>query len=302
VVIYLQGGVVLLTMRVSGVDVSPDLGGYIAGKGAVVGADQVILIRYTAAESRMVERSVTAGVVGELEQAGLHVKDALEVVGSRYWSLLCDDDTCCPAEGTEFDHEASPLEASRVLSGQRAVLASREGLQALYVARPDLCPTQAALEKAWAEESVPVGVRAYRCWRAVKRLRKGRLDRSAPSERLVARLIVSMQDVRVRDYVLARIALSDGPIDGYVDVLVQAAVASPEPLRARLAGAAAMALLSAGESSIAVDCLTNMAGRDSLARLVASAQSIPVAPDVIRRLLCDALPEVMRRIREADAQ
>lgn len=48
---------------------------------------------------------------------GLPVLEALRVTGDRYWSCLCHDPACCPAEGTHFDPNASPVPAEAVLRG-----------------------------------------------------------------------------------------------------------------------------------------------------------------------------------------
>jgi hypothetical protein len=48
---------------------------------------------------------------------GLPVLEALRVTGDRYWSCLCRDPACCPAEGTHYDPNSSPVPAEAVLRG-----------------------------------------------------------------------------------------------------------------------------------------------------------------------------------------
>ncbi|MEV0004412.1 DUF4192 domain-containing protein [Micromonospora sp. NPDC050980] len=60
--------------------------------------------------------------VGEaLDGAGLIVLDALRVTEGRWWSYLCDEPACCPADGTPYDPAASQVSAAAVFAGQVAL-------------------------------------------------------------------------------------------------------------------------------------------------------------------------------------
>lgn len=50
-------------------------------------------------------------------QRRLHVRDLLRVEGGRYWSYLCANTACCPAEGTAFDYQSHPAAAAMTLAG-----------------------------------------------------------------------------------------------------------------------------------------------------------------------------------------
>jgi hypothetical protein len=58
--------------------------------------------------------------------AGIAVREVLRAQGGRFWSYLCTDLSCCPAEGTPYSTEAHPL--TQQLGGP--VFASREALAA----------------------------------------------------------------------------------------------------------------------------------------------------------------------------
>ena len=61
--------------------------------------------------------------------AGLRVHDVLRVEDGRYWSYLCREPSCCPAEGVPFDAAAHP--AAQVLAGTgQPVRADRAALAA----------------------------------------------------------------------------------------------------------------------------------------------------------------------------
>jgi hypothetical protein len=61
--------------------------------------------------------------------AGLWLRDILRVEDGRYWSYLCTDPGCCPAEGVVFDPAAHPV--TKILAAEgRPVLPGREVLAA----------------------------------------------------------------------------------------------------------------------------------------------------------------------------
>lgn len=66
-------------------------------------------------------QSVLSAVHSELTAAGVGVLDAVRADGTRWWSMLCSDPSCCPTEGTPYDVETSRVAAEAVLAGlQRA--------------------------------------------------------------------------------------------------------------------------------------------------------------------------------------
>ncbi|MDG4804071.1 DUF4192 domain-containing protein [Micromonospora sp. WMMD980] len=60
-------------------------------------------------------------VGGALDEAGVIVLDALRVTDGRWWSYLCDEPACCPADGTPYDPAASQVSAAAVFAGQVAL-------------------------------------------------------------------------------------------------------------------------------------------------------------------------------------
>jgi hypothetical protein len=61
--------------------------------------------------------------------AGLWLRDVLRVEDSRYWSYLCTDPGCCPAEGVLFDASSHPVSAALTAAGL-LVLPGRNALAA----------------------------------------------------------------------------------------------------------------------------------------------------------------------------
>jgi hypothetical protein len=61
--------------------------------------------------------------------AGLPLRDVLRVDQGRYWSYLCQEPACCPAEGVPFDASAHPL-GEAIAANHGEVLSSRDALTA----------------------------------------------------------------------------------------------------------------------------------------------------------------------------
>lgn len=62
-------------------------------------------------------------------EVSLPLHDVLRVDEGRYWSYLCREPSCCPAEGVPFDAAAHPVGAAMASKGQE-LLSSREALAA----------------------------------------------------------------------------------------------------------------------------------------------------------------------------
>lgn len=145
----------------------------------------------------------------EARAHGLLVLEALRVTGSRYWSYLCRDSACCPAEGKHFDPNASPVPAEAVLRGMvpgdrracervRFLLDPVSGPARAAVAKAAVAEervrredTEAALKNRWLPE----------VWAALRE--EGRRRVTDPGT--LARLGVHLTELRVRDAVWTRI-------------------------------------------------------------------------------------------------
>jgi Domain of unknown function (DUF4192) len=62
-------------------------------------------------------------------RAGIRLHDVLRVEDGRYWSYLCTEPACCPAEGVPFDPDAHPAAQEMAALGHQ-VLANREAVAA----------------------------------------------------------------------------------------------------------------------------------------------------------------------------
>ena len=87
--------------------------------------------------------------------AGLKLREILRVQDGRYWSYLCSDPSCCPADGVPFDAAAHPAAAALAATGQPV----RAGRGALAAA---VAPLTGAPAAAMAAETRRAGRTAAR--------------------------------------------------------------------------------------------------------------------------------------------
>jgi Domain of unknown function (DUF4192) len=78
-------------------------------------------------------------------RAGLDLRDVLRVHEGRYWSYVCTDPSCCPADGVPFDPAAHPAGAALAAAGLPA-LADRDALAATVA--PLTGPVASTMRKA----------------------------------------------------------------------------------------------------------------------------------------------------------
>ncbi len=60
---------------------------------------------------------VADALAAALRQAGLRLHELLRVEDGRYWSYVCQNPECCPADGVPFDVSASPAAAAMTVAG-----------------------------------------------------------------------------------------------------------------------------------------------------------------------------------------
>jgi hypothetical protein len=81
------------------------------------GATTVIGIGY--GPGRLVTPVADAFAAAALQRC-LEMRELLRVEDSRYWSYLCTDPACCPADGTVFDYPSHPAAAAMTVAGLAA--------------------------------------------------------------------------------------------------------------------------------------------------------------------------------------
>lgn len=298
VAVFLGDGQVIVTMRI---DIPEDLAmaaEYVAATGTKVKADEVIVVLCCAKESDDLPhgKGVDA-LIGACEESVLFVRDVLLIDQNRFWSYMCANDECCSPEGTPIPAN-DLLEAERVGQGMLTSAESRNALVLRFAPHPDLAPRDTSAEAGSRIVEVPLPDRAEQVWDAVRTLAQHGAEDTDVDGILRTRVNVAVRDVRVRDYVLGRMAEADDP-QPLLDALVRVALTAPEADREPVAAMAAAALAALGESTVAVECLLDLAGEQSLGQLVAACIRVPVPPSELRKLLVQAMPQVLEQLDRA---
>ncbi len=106
---------------------------------------------------------VARATADRVERAGLELLDVLRSDGTRYWSLSCRDEQCCPSTGTPYDPRTTELRAEATLAG-RLVVRDREALAARFaaVSGPERVEARRATRVAEDEAVALLGLRSKR--------------------------------------------------------------------------------------------------------------------------------------------
>ncbi len=196
------------------------------------------------------ERLVTtlaAALVDGCIQAGIEVVECLAVADGRYRSLL--PGRLGPAEGTPFDISNHPFVAESVLAG-RVRHPSREALAATLDRDEDAAARVDALVGRAGQGSAPPGRDrvASALW-ATTRVRRWTGERTLPSDEEVARLLVDLLDVDVRDEVW-RLLTRETSL-AWVDLWSDVTRRAPAPLGAAPATLAGFGAWVSGDGALA---------------------------------------------------
>ena len=272
----------------------------LAARLAAAGADEAMVVLLTDAEARggLPRARLVRRLRAEVRRAGLTVGDALLVRSGRWWSYVCDDDRCCPAEGTPVAASSEALglvQAQAALDG-RAVLPSRAELVASLAAPSGEAGAAAAAALRPAEEQWDAqvarrgregaGRSALSLWRrSLAAAGSPPLDLPAAT---TAALVVSLGDCLVRDEVLTWVLDDDAAL---LTLLLALAAASPAPWDAPVCTLLSWVAHARGDgalANVALDRALEAVPRYPLALLSRQALDGQVMPDGVRELLADS--------------
>jgi hypothetical protein len=179
------------------------------------GAENVIAVFYPVDDGRSNGRVVALldALAKALGKQSIDIVEALCVYDGRWWSLFCEDDECCPPEGTPIDHDRTPLVAAEMAVKGRVVFKTRTELE--QTVQPlggaagremgdALTRARSCVETQIAEgKRADVAAESIRLYDEAVRLRQpGDQSPTSMSPDDAARLIVALDDVLVRDQIL----------------------------------------------------------------------------------------------------
>jgi len=239
---------------------------------------------------------VAACVARRLTGDGVDVHEVLRAAAGRYWSMLCNDDRCCPAEGRSYDPGSHPAAAALTEAGlgahpdrvalartlQRPPGSADRIRRATVTARLRLSQLvdfgEAAGDRVPQLRATRTGRREVQ--RAIRRYRSGG---SINSIEHLAWLAVLIADLRVRDDAWARMdpAHSADHCRLWTD-MVRSAAAEFVPAPASLL---AFTAWQAGNGALAVIAIERALAADrdySMAHLLDSAVQAALPPSAAR--------------------
>ncbi|MEO6701371.1 MAG: DUF4192 domain-containing protein [Jatrophihabitantaceae bacterium] len=156
-------------------------------------------------------------LVADLSLSGLQVLDVLVASDSRWWSMLCDSEECCPPAGSPRHLSGSVAAAEATLAGLVA-LPDRQALAATLAgasaaARAALLPAvQSADQRRQASFGDRAGRRRWQRTETAALLKAARRQDSTPvTDEQVARFVAALTDISVRDALW--LAIDNGSLD-----------------------------------------------------------------------------------------
>jgi Domain of unknown function (DUF4192) len=239
---------------------------------------------------------VLALAAAKLGSHGIDIQEALRAEGGRYWSLLCDDPSCCPPEGRSYDPGSHPAAAAMTQAGlgahpdrealartlQRPAGTSDVIAHATRQARIRLIRISHEADADGARDPVLRATRIGRreVQRAIRLYRSGGTIRSIGQ---LAWLAVLLGDIRVRDDAWARMdpAHRDDHCRLWTDV-VRGAATDCVPAPASLLAFTAWQAGNGALASVAVDRALAADPRYSMALLIGSATQAALPPAAAR--------------------
>jgi hypothetical protein len=269
----------------------------LAGHAQRAGATSAVLVIYDDRPPREGRRWPGASLTREVRSGlrnngGLRLADAVLVSNGRWRSLLCQDPSCCPADGRPLRDSSRPsafttelvARGSTVLPSRAALAASvagPAGPAAAAVARLQLLAAKELLDRMDAGEAMDA-VRAE-----TVALFRAALIASAAwaplSDERVARLIAGLVDIGARDMVLSWAGEQD--TDDLFSLLLLLASRAVEPLDAPVLTALAWVAYARGDGGLANIAVERALSSDpdyTMARLVASGLDAGLHPKHVR--------------------
>ena len=204
---------------------------------------------------------------------GVGLRDALRAEGDRYWSYTCEDTSCCPPEGRQFQADTEASTKLRVEAGASAE-PSRDDIAARFAAPTG--PEAEAAQQAWAAAPRPDFAAGRR---VIDQALADCHDAKPLSTEQAAGIAAALTRIATRDYAWAHMAPEQA--DEYSGLW--ASVMRHIPAEAAAAPASLLAFCSwqrgdGATANLAVDRALETTPNYSMARLLGSALQAGAPP------------------------
>lgn len=300
VIVAMRGKAVVVSARYD-LDAPPQSAEPLCHSAAAAGATGVLVALYDDAITGhpLPHRAYRDELRQVFDKYELKEVDALAVGGCRWWSYRCQDDTCCPPEGTELVR-AGALAAGAVAEGLVA-LPGRADLEAEL--DPDQERMADVLEALLAlgddQDDRPEVVLRADDWAEVRGfVRDARRGAALPTPEQAARVLWALMDIAVRD---ATVGFLTSRPEREVEVAWRDLVRVAPPLwRAPVATIYALwcqAEGSGARANIAIEAALAANPYYSMARLLDEAQQRGMNPHEFIAGVAEDCRRVGRRIQ-----
>jgi len=221
VLVAIKEGIISMAMRID-YPQNENTDGYdlLAHHLKLDGADSALMIAYVPSDKPELYET-GAEVLGymaiSLLKNAIEIRESIEVIGSRWRSVICEDISCCPPEGNPLpDFDSSRVAAEQVMAGRTLPFIDVSKLADSIAALPNIGPEFIAqVESYFVHEEAPDlnekqrdGATAVVDLGQLYELGRGNSDPD-----LVAQVIGRLSDIQVRDYALG--IHSEETIDAY---------------------------------------------------------------------------------------
>ena len=295
VLVWLRGGRIVLTQRIDLPTVREALPAWtlaVWSHQAAAAADELVLVVVSADPP---DPAVVSAVVDGADDRGIAVRDLLRLHDGRWWSLLCTDPRCCPADGRPVDPGAVASVGAEFTFQGRVPLADRGVLEAQFAPDAGLAATVAPQLAAAQPGRGSIERWRDRRLRRIESLVASEVDLDAAA---LAEVIAGVADVRVRDTLLWEAARwPEDAVAHALDRLAVAVRAAPEGAVAAVATVTALLAWLCGDGARALTCLDRAKADDpqySLALLLSATLEAGMSPHVWR--------EAMRTLTRVDCR
>ena len=228
-----------------------------------VGASAVVAVVYTEATDpqRLPRAGLVTALSAALAKASVEVPEALLVRDGRWWSYLCDQPACCPAEGTPLPAEpteATTRYAAEAVAQGGAVLADRDALRRTVEPADNPVASAVRAQAVAAADEVLGAALEDGGLPAIRALTLARLDalrfRWEQGDRRLAAddaalVVLGMRDKQARDAVMT--AVLDDDVESFVGLLSELARLTDDVDAAPVCTALAWVAYTAGNGALA---------------------------------------------------
>lgn len=264
------------------------------------GAEGAFLVAYTSDE--IDAEPVLISAAAALLRAGIALKESLIVSGNRYRSMLCADQLCCPASGTEIPSlDTSRIAAEHVIAGHPMPFASVAHLAQSIAALPAATDERwiALVQEFWVDSQLEERQQLQRdgATAVIDLAGEYQLGRGHEDSQLRARVIGRLSDIQVRDFALG--AHTDQSCDSYWAMWRELMQVAPSGFVAPIASIFAALAYERGEGALAHKALDRALADDerySLALLLRRVFTAGWPPQSFSAMRAQLHPKVVAGI------